>query len=210
MNENLHITPNDILDESSVLADPIRQFQRWYADVLAARIPFGDAMTLATSTPDGIPSARIVLLKQVDERGFIFYTNYHSRKSKELEDNAVAALLFHWKEFDRQVRIEGSVSRGSREESERYFQTRPRESQIGALASDQSSVIASREELERRAVQIEQQFSGKSIPCPPHWGAYIVKPLRMEFWKSREGRLHDRILYERDAKDQWTIKRLAP
>jgi pyridoxamine 5'-phosphate oxidase len=206
-------TPNnpllDGLDEKSIDRDPIRQFQTWFNDAIAAKLPMPDAMTLATATPDGKPSARMVLLKQVDNDGFVFYTNYHSAKAAELDANPFAALVFYWSQFDRQVRVEGSVTKTSPEESRDYFRTRPRESQIGAWASEQSETISGREVLEQRALELETQYCDREIDCPEHWGGYRVKPERIEFWKSRIGRLHDRILYQPTA-DGWTISRLAP
>lgn len=197
------------LDEKLIDRDPIRQFQIWFNDAIEAKLPLAEAMTLATATADGKPSARMVLLKQVDHDGFVFYTNYHSAKAAELDSNPYAALVFYWVSLDRQVRVEGSVNRTSPEESREYFRTRPRESQIGAWASEQSEEIASREVLEQRAAELEAMYSGREIDCPEHWGGYRLKPERIEFWKSRIGRLHDRILYQRYG-DDWTITRLAP
>ena len=197
------------LDEKTIDRDPIKQFQTWFNDAFEAKLPLPEAMTLATATPDGKPSARMVLLKQVDHDGFVFYTNYNSAKAEQLDANPYAALVFYWAKLDRQVRIEGSLSRTSREESLEYFATRPRESQIGAWASEQSEVIESREVLEQRAEELEEQYRDREIECPEHWGGYRLKPERIEFWKSRIGRLHDRILYQREG-DAWTITRLAP
>ena len=197
------------LDENTVDRDPIRQFQIWLDDAFAAQIPLAEAMTLATATPDGKPSARMVLLKQVDQNGFIFFTNYRSAKARQLDANSYAALVFYWNLLERQVRVEGSVVRTSAEESREYFQTRPRESQIGAWASEQSAVIGSRDVLEQRAQELETLYCDKEIDCPEHWGGYRLNPDRIEFWKGRLGRLHDRILYER-SNGLWTITRLAP
>lgn len=197
------------LDEKTINRDPIAQFQAWFNDAIAANLPLPEAMTLATATPDGKPSARMVLLKQVDEDGFVFFTNYHSAKAEQLDANPHAALVFYWTRLDRQVRVEGSVIRTSAQESRDYFKTRPRESQIGAWASAQSEVIASREVLEQRAHELEEQYCDREIDCPEYWGGYRLKPERIEFWKSRIGRLHDRILYQR-VSDGWTITRLAP
>lgn len=197
------------LDEKTIERDPIKQFQTWLNDAFEAGLPLPEAMTLATATPDGRPSARMALLKHVDHDGFVFYTNYNSAKAEELDANPFAALVFYWAKLDRQVRVEGSVSRTSREESREYFATRPRESQIGAWASEQSEVIANRAVLEERAAQFEKQYGDREIDCPDHWGGYRLKPERIEFWKSRIGRLHDRILYQRKG-DAWTISRLAP
>src|ERR1041385_7461053 len=205
--------PNNIalegLDEKTIDRDPIRQFQIWFDDAIAAKIRMPEAMTLATATPDGKPSARMVLLKQVDHAGFVFYTNYHSAKAEQLDANPYAALVFYWAQLDRQVRVEGSVERTSEQESRDYFKTRPRESQIGAWASEQSDVITGREVLEQRAKELEELYRDREIECPEYWGGYRLKPERIEFWKSRVGRLHDRILFARRA-DGWTITRLAP
>jgi pyridoxamine 5'-phosphate oxidase len=198
------------LDEKEIDRDPIRQFQTWLDDAITAHIPLAEAMTLATSTPDGKPAARMVLLKQVDQNGFVFFTNYRSAKAQQLDANPYAALVFYWNLLERQVRVEGSVVRTSAEESREYFQTRPRESQIGAWASEQSEVIDGRDVLEQRARELETLYRDREIDCPEHWGGYRLKPERIEFWKGRVGRLHDRILYERDSSGLWTISRLAP
>jgi pyridoxamine 5'-phosphate oxidase len=198
------------LDEKEIERDPVRQFQIWLDDAIAANIPLAEAMTLATATPDGRPAARMVLLKQVDQTGFVFFTNYRSAKARQLDANPYAALVFYWNLLERQVRVEGSVVRTSAEESREYFQTRPRESQIGAWASEQSAVIGSRDVLEQRAQELETLYCDREIDCPEHWGGYRLKPERIEFWKGRVGRLHDRILYERDSSGLWTISRLAP
>jgi pyridoxamine 5'-phosphate oxidase len=200
----------ETLDEKRVERDPIKQFQLWFDDALAAKIPLAEAMTLATATPEGRPSARMILLKQVDDEGFVFFTNYRSSKAAELESNPYAALVFYWNQLDRQVRVEGKVERTPAEESELYFQTRPRESQIGAWASPQSSVISGREVLEKRAQELEEYYRDREIECPGHWGGYRLRPEKIEFWKSRIGRLHDRILYELMSDGKWSIKRLAP
>lgn len=202
-------TVSEGLDERTIDRDPIKQFQTWLNDAFAAKLPLAEAMTLATATPDGKPSARMVLLKQVDHDGFVFYTNYNSAKAQQLDANPYAALVFYWPQLDQQVRVEGSVSKTSSEESREYFATRPRESQIGAWASGQSEVIESRTVLEERAAELEKQYCDREIDCPEHWGGYRLKPERIEFWKSRIGRLHDRILYQREG-DGWTITRLAP
>lgn len=203
-------TTTETLDEKQVERDPIKQFQLWFDEAIAAKLPLPEAMTLATATPEGRPSARMVLLKQVDEQGFVFFTNYHSAKAAELESNPYAALVFYWSRLDRQVRVEGTVERTPAEESQEYFQTRPRESQIGAWASPQSSVIAGREVLEQRARELEDYYRDREIECPRHWGGYRLRPDKVEFWKSRIGRLHDRILYELSSSGEWSIKRLAP
>jgi pyridoxamine 5'-phosphate oxidase len=197
------------LDEKTIDRDPIKQFQRWFDEAKAANLPLPEAMTLATATPDGKPSARLVLLKQVDEDGFVFFTNYKSAKAEQLDANPYAALVFYWSRLDRQVRVEGSVVRTSGQESRDYFKTRPRESQIGAWASAQSEVISGRDVLEQRAQELEDLYRDREVDCPEHWGGYRLKPERIEFWKSRVGRLHDRILYERNSTG-WAISRLAP
>lgn len=203
-------TSLETLDEKLVDRDPIKQFQAWFDDAIAAKLPLPEAMNLATATPEGRPSSRVVLLKQVDQKGFVFFTNYHSAKAQQLESNPYAALVFYWPQLDRQVRIEGKVERTSVAESAEYFQTRPRESQIGAWASPQSSVIAGREVLEERASELEEYYRDREIECPGHWGGYRLRADRIEFWKSRVGRLHDRILYELMSDGEWAIKRLAP
>jgi pyridoxamine 5'-phosphate oxidase len=198
------------LDEKQIDRDPIRQFQLWFDEAIAAKLPMPDAMSLATVTPDGRPTARMVLLKQVDRNGFVFFTNYQSSKAKQLEINPYAALVFYWPQLDRQVRVEGKVSKTPAEESADYFKTRPRESQIGAWTSPQSEVIAAREVLEHRAHELAEQYCDREIDCPAHWGGFRLQPDRIEFWKSRLGRLHDRILYELQPDETWSIKRLAP
>lgn len=197
------------LDERTINRDPIKQFQAWFNDAIAAQLPLPEAMTLATATPDGKPSARMVLLKQVDDDGFVFFTNYNSAKAEQLDANPHAALVFYWARLDRQVRVEGNVVKTSAQESRDYFKTRPRESQIGAWASAQSEVVSGREALEQRAQELEALYCDREVDCPEHWGGYRLKPERIEFWKSRIGRLHDRILYVRGA-DGWSISRLAP
>jgi pyridoxamine 5'-phosphate oxidase len=198
------------LDEKLIDSNPLSQFQRWLDDAIAAQLPLPEAMTLATATPAGKPSARMVLLKQANESGFVFFTNYQSAKARDLDENPFAAMVFYWPQLERQVRVEGPVARTSVAESREYFQTRPHESQVGALASPQSEVIAGREMLEQRAAELEQLYRDRVIECPAHWGGYRLMPERIEFWKGRVGRLHDRILYERQPDGSWSIKRLAP
>ncbi len=197
------------LSESAANPDPIEQFRKWFEDALAADLHEPNAMTLATATPDGRPSARIVLLKGFDERGFIFYTNYEGRKGRELGTNLRAALVFYWGELERQVRVEGRIERVADEESDAYFASRPQGSQLGAWASEQSRPVESREVLEGRLRELESEYEGREIPRPPFWGGYQVEPEVIEFWQGRENRLHDRLVYSRDGKG-WTIERLQP
>ena len=198
------------LDENRIERDPIKQFQLWFDEAIAAKLPLPEAMNLATVTPDCRPTSRVVLLKQVDGYGFVFFTNYESAKAKQLEINPYAALVFYWPQLEKQVRVEGKVSKTSLEESVAYFKTRPRESQIGAWASPQSEVITAREVLEQRARELAELYCDREIDCPAHWGGFRLQPDRIEFWKGRVGRLHDRILYELQPDESWTIKRLAP
>ena len=198
------------LDAADVDPDPIRQFQTWFAQALDAKLPEPNAMTVATVDEQGRPAARILLIKGVDERGFVFFTNYESRKGRELSANPHAALLFHWIELERQVRIEGKVELTSAEESDAYFNSRPLGSRIGAWASEQSTVIPNREMLEAREREITAQY-GEAPPRPPHWGGYRLVPEAIEFWQGRPSRLHDRIRYTREsASAAWKIERLAP
>lgn len=198
------------LDEQRIKHDPIKQFQIWFDEAIAEKLPMPEAMSLATVTPDGRPTSRMVLLKQVDADGFVFFTNYQSAKARQLEINPYAALVFYWPQLERQVRVEGKVAKTSAEESAAYFRTRPRESQIGAWASPQSEVISAREVLEQRAHELAEQYCDRDIDCPEYWGGFRLTPDRIEFWKGRVGRLHDRILYELQPDGSWTIKRLAP
>ena len=202
--------PDLALDEKSPDPNPLKLFRRWFDEAIASGSRLPDAMTLATATKAGKPSARMVLLKQADEQGFVFYTNYSSRKSRELDENPYAALVCYWVQLDRQVRVEGSVERVTARESDDYFRTRPRESQLGAIASPQSEVIESREFLERRFRDFDAMYRDRSVARPAHWGGYRLKPESIEFWQNRAGRLHDRILYQRQPDDSWTIQRLGP
>ncbi|MFN2512123.1 MAG: pyridoxamine 5'-phosphate oxidase [Pyrinomonadaceae bacterium] len=199
------------LNESTAPRNPLQLFRGWFAEARQhPEILMPEAMTLATADQDRRPSARMVLLKSYDERGFVFYTNYNSRKARELEANPYAALVIYWVQLDYQIRVEGTVARVSNQESDVYFQTRPRESQIGALASPQSEIVSSREELETRARELEAFHGNRRIKRPEYWGGYRLNPARIEFWKARPGRLHDRILYERQTDGDWKIQRLAP
>ena len=197
------------LDESDVAPDPIRQFQAWFEQALSAEVPEANAMTLATSTADGRPSARVVLLRGCDERGFTFFTNYQSRKGRELDANPHAALVFFWPELERQVRVEGRVVLTTEEESDAYYHSRPSGARIGAWASPQSEVIPDRSTLERAVEELEARHAHGPIPRPPHWGGYRVVPEVVEFWQGRPSRLHDRIRYRRQD-EGWVVERLAP
>jgi pyridoxamine 5'-phosphate oxidase len=197
------------LGEAEVHSDPIQQFHAWFDQALKAEVPEPNAMTLATCTPEGWPSARIVLLKEVNEQGFTFFTSYEGRKARELAANPRGALVFYWTELERQVRIEGTVERTTAEISDAYFRTRPRGSQLGAWASRQSEVVASRALLEARLKEFEERYLDQEVPRPPLWGGFRLSPLSIEFWQGRASRLHDRICYRRQA-DAWHIERLSP
>jgi len=192
--------------------DPIGQFLHWFENAEAARIALPNAMALATTGADGEPSVRHVLLREADQRGFVFYTNHGSRKGRQLDENPRAALVFLWKALDRQVSVTGEVRRVDDAESDAYFATRPREAQIGAWASAQSSVLRDRDELEQRVEEATARFRGAAIPRPPHWGGYRLTPDTVEFWQGRAFRLHDRFLYIRDADERtgWRVERLSP
>lgn len=197
------------LNEADVSSDAISQFTVWWNEAMLSDIEEPNAMTLATATNNGIPSARIVLLKGYDEKGFIFFTNYNSHKGNQLMENPHAALVIFWKELERQIRIEGAVEKVSEEESDAYFSSRPAESRIGAWASPQSAIIENRKLLEEN-VQMYQQKFGEQIPRPAHWGGFRVVPVKIEFWQGRSNRLHDRIQYTKNENGWWTIQRLAP
>ncbi len=190
--------------------DPIQLFDRWFLEAVDAKVNEPNAMTLATSTTAGMPSQRIVLLRNYKQANFVFYTNYLSRKGKEIAQNPVASLLFFWPELERQIRINGKLSIQTEAESDEYFASRPRESQLGAWVSEQSAVISGRQELDLRFTEIEKKFSGRDIPRPHYWGGYILNADAIEFWQGRPGRLHDRLLYSKGSAEKWTRVRLAP
>lgn len=199
-----------LLERKDLSPDPMEMFRRWWAEAIAADIYEVNAMTLATVSPEGQPSARTVLLKGILDEGFEFYTNYKSHKAREMEMNPQVALLFFWKELEKQIRIEGIVEKVSEERSKQYFQSRPRSSQIGAWASPQSQVIQNRQEIINEVIRLEKQFEGEDpLPLPEHWGGYLVRPHAYEFWQGRENRLHDRFVYTKE-KAGWSINRLAP
>ena len=198
------------LTRKNVDPNPFKQFEEWFQAAVAAEPVLPEAVNLATATREGRLSSRIVLLKDFDERGFVFYTNYESRKGTELAENPNAALVFYWRQLERQICITGTVSKVSREESEAYFRTRPRGSQIGTLTSRQSQVIANREVLESRFQQLMSEYEGREIPLPSYWGGYRLSPATIEFWQGRPDRLHDRFLYKRQPGGPWQLERLSP
>lgn len=198
------------LNETEADANPFKQFQTWFDQALSSELPEPNAMTLATATPWGKPSARIVLLKGLDQEGFVFYTNYNSAKGQQLAENPWASLVFWWAELERQVRIEGSVEKVSTAESEAYFASRPFGSQLGAWASPQSQVISSRSELEEKVALLEKQYDNQTVPKPPQWGGYRLVPTELEFWQGRPNRLHDRLRYRKQDDGSWLRERLAP
>lgn len=198
------------LNEKEVKQDPIKQFDKWFNEAIEAQIHEPNAMTLATATSDGRPSARIVLLKGYNQNGFMFYTNYLSRKGKEMAKNPLASVVLFWGEMERQVRIEGTIEKLSREQSEAYFHSRPKASQLGAVASPQSQEIEGRKSLEDKMQQLEAEYADKDVPKPSYWGGYIIKPRLVEFWQGRRSRLHDRIVYKKTDNKNWKIVRLAP
>jgi pyridoxamine 5'-phosphate oxidase len=189
--------------------DPVQRFQEWFREAEQAGVEVPEAMTVATASPDGVPSARMLLLKGADEDGFVFYSGYVSRKARELEQNPRAALVFYWRPLGKQVRVEGHVEHVPEAESDAYFATRPRGSQLAALASQQSHRLESREELERRYAQLEQEYEGREVPRPRDWGGFRLRPDSIEFWEHRENRLHERTCYTR-AREGWTVDLLSP
>ncbi|BAZ52450.1 pyridoxal 5'-phosphate synthase [Nostoc sp. NIES-4103] len=198
------------LSETEINSNPFIQFKKWFDQALKAQLPEPNAMTLATAMPDGKPSARMVLLKDFDERGFVFFTNYNSRKGQELAENPQASLVFWWAELERQVRISGHVEKVSEIESDQYFESRPAKSRLGAWVSNQSEVIESREVLEQRMQEFQSKYENQEIPRPPHWGGLRVIPAEIEFWQGRSSRLHDRLLYTHSIDGSWKIERLSP
>ena len=198
------------LTRKNVDPNPLKQFEQWFQAATEAEPVLPEAVSLATATREGRLSSRMVLLKDFDETGFVFYTNYESRKGLELAENPNAALVFYWRQLERQICITGTVSKVSREESEAYFRTRPRGSQIGALTSSQSQVVASREVLENRFQQLMAEYEGREIPLPSYWGGYRLSPSTIEFWQGRSDRLHDRFLYQRQSGGPWQLERLSP
>lgn len=198
------------LSEKKVANNPIKQFAKWWKQAVASKIDEVNAMTLATASPDGVPSARIVLLKDISEEGFTFFTNYNSFKGQQLAENPKACLIFFWKELERQVRITGLVQKINAAASDEYFNSRPEASQIGAIASPQSQVIESREWLDKHYKELKKQLEEQKIKRPEHWGGFIVKPVIIEFWQGRPSRLHDRLQYTLQENGQWKIERLAP
>jgi pyridoxamine 5'-phosphate oxidase len=198
------------LRRADLKPDPLAQFNQWMQQALDAKLTEPTAMTLATVGKTGRPSARVVLLKGVDDRGLLFFTNYASRKAQELAENPNAALVLYWAELERQVRIAGTVTKASREESGKYFQSRPRGHKLGAWVSNQSEIIASREVLEKRLAELEAKYPDDNVPLPPYWGGYILSPTEIEFWQGRPNRLHDRFRYTRQSGGAWVIERLAP
>ena len=198
------------LTRKNVDPNPFKMFEQWFQEASEAEPVLPEAVSLATATREGRLSSRMVLLKDFDETGFVFYTNYESRKGMELAENPDAALVFYWRQLERQICITGTVSKVSREESEAYFRTRPRGSQIGTLTSPQSQVVASREVLERRFQQLMAEYEGREIPLPSYWGGYRLSPDTIEFWQGRSDRLHDRFLYKRQSGGPWQLERLSP
>lgn len=209
INSLRHDFAKQTLDERDVHIDPVLQFEKWFKEAVDAHVNEPNAMTVCTASKDGKPSARILLLRNFNEDGFVFYTNYTSRKGSEILDNPNCALLFFWPELERQVRIEGVLQKQTAEESDLYFKTRPRGSKLGAWTSEQSKVISSRDVLDKEYEILSKKYPGEDIPRPPYWGGFLLKPVSIEFWQGRPSRLHDRILYTKEN-GNWKIERLAP
>ncbi len=205
-----HDFTKQTLDKKDVNEDPVLQFEKWFKEAVDAKVNEPNAMGLSTVSAAGKPSSRIVLLRNFDKKGFVFYTNYNSRKGTEINENSNAALLFFWPELERQVRIEGVLTKQTAEESDQYFNTRPRESKLGAWSSEQSKKIESREILDRAYENNSKKFQDKEISRPDFWGGYLLSPTMLEFWQGRPGRLHDRILYTLSSNSTWLIDRLSP
>ena len=201
---------SDGLRESDAAENPFDQFELWFQQAVDVKIDLPDAMTLATVSKDGIPSARMVLLRGFDERGLVFFTDYQSQKGQELAENPHAALVFYWRELDRQIRVSGTVNTVSREESEKYFRSRPVGSQLAALASNQGEVIPNRQKLESKYMQLAETYRHKEVPLPPYWGGFRLSPDWFEFWQGRPNRLHDRLRYTQCPDEGWNIERLSP
>jgi len=201
---------SESLLETDVELNPVDQFEKWWTQAITSQVDEANAMTLATASADGMPSARIVLLKAFDKNGFVFFTNYESFKAMQLDENPKACLVFFWRELERQVRITGLVKKVSEKESDEYFLSRPQGSQVGAWTSPQSKVIESRDWLDKRYTSLSEEFQHKTLKRPPHWGGYVVTPVIVEFWQGRPSRLHDRIQYSLEENGNWKIERLAP
>lgn len=197
------------LSEGELLADPLEQFLKWFKEAIDAEIYEPNAMVLGTISAQGTPSTRVVLLKELNQGGFVFFTNYSSRKGEEISLNPNASLLFYWPELHRQVRIEGALQKTTEDENQEYFAVRPRGAQIGAWASRQSTLLSSRHELEEKVREVDEQFQGKDVPCPPFWGGYRLVPTYLEFWQGRRSRLHDRLAFS-NREGEWTVRRLSP
>lgn len=197
------------LSETDVDSNPIVQFEKWFKQAVDSKVNEPNAMTVCTVNKDGLPSARIVLLRNFNETGFVFYTNYNSRKGREIAKNKACCFLFFWPELERQVRIEGILKKQTKEESDAYFNSRPRGSKLGAWTSEQSAVVDSREALDKAYLEMDEKFEGEEVPRPEHWGGYVLEPNTIEFWQGRPSRLHDRLLFTKLA-DEWTTERLAP
>jgi len=195
--------------EEELLADPSEQFLLWFKEAVDAELYEPNAMVLATIGQNGVPSTRVVLLKELNNEGFVFFTNYESKKGEEIERSSTASLLFYWAELHRQVRVEGTLEKTTEQENQEYFSLRPRGAQVGAWASRQSTVLSSRQDLEEQVRAMEERFEGNEVPCPSFWGGYRLKPVYLEFWQGRRSRLHDRLVYEKEGVE-WRVKRLAP